>query len=316
MGRSLLALAAVMVALAVVFWISRDAPTPDGFTVGNGRLEAEEIHIATKWPGRVADVLVDEGASVEAGQVLVRMDTETLAAQLAEAQAAVVAAQRRRDAAEAIVVQRHSECTLAEKEFRRTEELYQRDVASEQRVDVGKARVETAHAACEAARAQVADAAATIEAARAAVARIESELRDGELRAPLAGRVQHRLAHPGEVLPAGGRVLTLLDTSDVYMTLFLPAEHAGRVRIGADARVVLDAEPERPLAARVSFVAEEAQFTPKHVETRTEREKLSFRVKVSLRDTADAALKPGVPGVAWIRLDDATPWPEPLPRAP
>ncbi len=313
MARSLLALAAVAIALAVAFWISRDAPTPDGFAVGNGRLEAEEIYIATKWAGRVAEVLVDEGATVEAGQVLARMDIETLAAQLAEAQAAVVAAQRRRDAAEAVVAQRHSECGLAEKEFRRTEELYQRDVASEQRVDVGKTRVDTAHAACEAARAQVADAAATIEATRAAVARIESELREGDLRAPRTGRVQHRLAHPGEVLPAGGRVLTILDTSDVYMTLFLPAEHAGRVRIGADARVVLDAAQDQPLTASVSFVADEAQFTPKHVETRTEREKLSFRVKVSLRDTDDAALKPGVPGVAWIRLDDEKPWPEWLP---
>jgi HlyD family secretion protein len=310
--RSLVVLAAVGIVVAVALWIRRDVPAPDGFAVGNGRLEAEEIQIATKWAGRIAEVHVDEGASVEAGQVLARMDAETLEAQLAEAGAAVVAAQRRREAAEAVVVQRRSECDLAEKQLRRAEELYRRDVASEQHVDLETTRAETARAACRAARARVADAEATIEAARAVVARIESELREGALRAPRAGRVQHRLAHPGEVLPAGGRVLTMIDTHDVYMTLFLPAEHAGRVRLGGDARVVLDAAPERPLPARVRFVAEEAQFTPKHVETRTEREKLSFRVEVSLRETDDAALKPGAPGVAWIRLDEATPWPERL----
>jgi HlyD family secretion protein len=185
-------------------------------------------------------------------------------------------------------------------------------VASEHDVDIQRSRAETAHAASRAADAQVADATATIGAAAATVASLQTQLRDGALVAPVAGRIQHRLAEPGEVLAAGGRVLTLLDLSDVYMTLFLPAQEAGQLRIGAEARIVLDARPDHPIAAIVRFVSDEAQFTPKQVETRTEREKLSFRVKAHALDGHDSVLKPGAPGVTWVRLDAAASWPEAL----
>jgi HlyD family secretion protein len=309
LGMGALALAG---AAALAWWLARPPGVPAGFAVGNGRLEAGELHVATKLPGRIAEVLADEGDEVQAGQLLARMDTASLDAQLAEAKAQVAAVRMRREAAQAAVAQRMSECTLAEKELERAEALHRRDFASERDVDIGRSRAETAHAACDAAQAQVADLEAAIEAAAAAVARIETELADAALVAPRAGRVQHRLAEPGEVLPAGGRVLTLLDLSDVYMTLFLPAAAAGRLRVGAEARIVLDALPERPIPARVRFVSEEAQFTPKQVETSSEREKLSFRVKAQVLDGRDPVLKPGAPGVAWVRLDEGSPWPEQL----
>jgi len=280
--------------------------------MGNGRLEAEEIHVATKLPGRVAEVLVEEGDEVSAGQVIARMDTSSLEAQLAQAKAEAAAARMQRAAASAAVVQRNSECALAEKQLDRVQALHGKNVASQQSVDIERSRTETAHAACGAAQAEAAHAAAAIEAADAAVARIAADLRDSALVAPRAGRIQHRLAEPGEVLAAGGRVVTLLDLGDVYLTLFLPAEQAGRVKIGAEARIVLDALPERPVSARVSFVSDEAQFTPKQVETRSEREKLSFRVKAQVVDGHDPQLKPGAPGVAWVRLDESAAWPEAL----
>jgi len=287
-------------------------PVPAGFARGTGRLEAEEIHVAAERPGRLVEVAVEEGDRVETDQVLARMDADTLEAELARARARRDEARERRQAAAAVVAQRRSECDLARKEHERAVALHRRDVASQQRVDEARTRLETAESACEAARARLRDARAAIEAAEAGLQRVRADLDDLVLRAPRPGRVQYRLAEPGEVLPAGGRVLTLLDLADVTMTVFLPMEQAGRSEVGAEARVVLDAHPDTPLPARVEFVAEEAQFTPKEVETESVRQKLSFRVRVRLRNARGLPVNPGAPGVAWIRLDPDADWPEPL----
>ncbi|MGD2075337.1 MAG: efflux RND transporter periplasmic adaptor subunit [Gammaproteobacteria bacterium] len=289
---------------------------PAGFASGNGRIEAIEVNVATKLAGRLEAVLVDEGDMVDVGQVVARMDTRTLKAQLRAAQAKVEQAQRERDYALAIVRQRKSECALAEKQLARSRAMRRRDPGSisQEQIDHDVTALETARAACAAAEAQLANVDASIEAAVAEVERIQADIEDSILKAPLGGRVLYRLAEPGEVLPAGGRVLTLLDLTDVYMTLFLPTDEAGRVSLGAEARIIFDAAPHLVIPASVSFVAPEAQFTPKEVETRSEREKLMFRIKARI----DPALlrrhiekvKTGVPGVAYVRLDPARPWPE------
>ncbi|WP_234430416.1 HlyD family secretion protein, partial [Brucella melitensis] len=167
-----------------------------------------------------------------------------------------------------------------------------------------------------AAKAQVVDAQASVEAAKAAIAAIEADLRDATLTAPKPGRVQYRVAQPGEVLSAGGRVLNLVDLSDVSMTFFLPTAQAGRVAIGADARIVLDAAPQYVIPAKVSFVADVAQFTPKTVESEEERQKLMFRVKAKipqiLLQKYIQQVKTGLPGVAYVKLAPDAGWPKNL----
>jgi HlyD family secretion protein len=125
--------------------------------------------------------------------------------------------------------------------------------------------------------------------------------------------VQYRVAQQGEVVAAGGRVLDLIDLGDVYMTFFLPTAAAGRIALGAEVRLVLDAAPQFVIPARVSFVASEAQFTPKTVETASEREKLMFRVKAQvppeLLRKYMLKVKTGLPGMAYVRLDDKVEWP-------
>lgn len=302
----------LFVAIAIGWWLYHRSPLPEGFAAGNGRLEAEEIHIATKLPGRVAEVLVDEGDEVEVAQVLARMDTNVLQAELHRASALLRGVEQRRNAAAAVTAERRSQCRLAGKELKRAISLFEQHVGSEQQVDIQSSRFETAEAACDAAHAALVDAEAAIDAGAAQVERIEADIADGILLAPRSGRIQYRLAEPGEVLPAGGKALTVVDLDDVYMTLFLSEQEAGRSRIGAEARIVLDALPERPIRARVSFVASKAQFTPKQVETTSERQKLSFRVKAQVVEGRDPLLKPGMPGVAYIRLDETSPWPERL----
>jgi len=133
------------------------------------------------------------------------------------------------------------------------------------------------------------------------------------LKSPRAGRVQYRVAQPGEVLSAGGRVLNLVDLGDVHMTFFLPTVQAGRVALGAEVRLVLDAAPQYVIPAKATFVADVAQFTPKTVETEEERLKLMFRIKAQippeLLTKYIQQVKTGLPGMAYVRLDPNVEWP-------
>ena len=121
-----------------------------------------------------------------------------------------------------------------------------------------------------------------LEAATHDVELYNVEINDDTLVAPRDGRIQYRVANVGEVLPAGGHVFAMLDTSYVYMDIYLPTQQAGKVKYGADARIVVDAYPKAAIPAKVMFIATQAQFTPKTVETQTEREKLMFRVRVRI----------------------------------
>jgi HlyD family secretion protein len=162
----------------------------------------------------------------------------------------------------------------------------------------------------------VVDAEAAVDAARAAIESISADINDAVLTAPRAGRVQYRVAQPGEILPSGGRVLNLVDVGDVYMTFFLPTAQAGRVAMGTEVRIVLDAVPQYVIPAKVSFVADVAQFTPKTVETEEERQKLMFRVKAQISPELLRQyiqyVKTGLPGVAYVKLDPEAEWPAQL----
>ncbi|HAB62901.1 MAG TPA: glycoside hydrolase family 43, partial [Pseudomonas sp.] len=316
----------------------------EGFASGNGRIEATEIDVATKSPGRVIEILVDEGDFVQPGQVLARMDTDVLQAQLNQARAQVrqgenailtaeaMVAQREseRATAEAVVTQRRAELTAAQKRHQRTETLVARNAMARQQLDDDLAAMQSAQAALAAARSQVVSADAgiaaaksqviearsAVEAAQAGVERLQADIRDSELKSDRVARVQYRVAQPGEVLGAGGKLLNLVDLADVYMTFFLPERQAGRVAIGAEVRLVIDAAPQYVIPAKVSYVASVAQFTPKTVETESEREKLMFRVKAridpELLKRHMEQVKTGLPGMAYLKLDAESEWPADL----
>lgn len=291
------------------YWKSLHDRLPEGLSMGNGRLESTEVQIASKVPGRLAEVLVDEGDKVTRGQLLARIDTRTMEAQRSQAEAEVLRARENYAAAQASVQLRQSELLLASQELKRVREIYQRKFASQQLLDQQQARYDTATSAVVAARAQLAAIKAAIGAAEAQVAQLTSEINDSSLRAPIDGIIQLRLAEPGEVLGAGGRVLMLIDPSDQYMNLYLPAATTGRLTVGDQARIVLDALPEQALPAKIAFVAAKAQFTPKQVETRDERQKLVFRVKLRLTEpSAVPQAKPGMPGAGYVRTADVG-WP-------
>ena len=317
---------------------------PPGIASGNGRIEAVTIDIAAKIPGRVKEILVDEGDFVQAGQVLARIDIAVLEAQLREAEAElqrsriavetskslVTQRQAEQQAATALIAQRNAELDAKQKELVRSQALIKKGAVPESKLDDDRAAFQAARAAVSAAVAQAAAAQAAIGqaessvisaesavlAAQATIQRIQADIDDSVLKSPRDGRVQYRVAEPGEVLAAGGVVLNLVDLGDVYMTFFLPTEQAGRAALHAEARIVLDAVPQYVIPAAVSFVSDVAQFTPKSVETAEERQKLMFRIKANI----DPGLlrqhlrqvKTGLPGVCYVRLDPGQAWPPAL----
>ncbi len=345
--KTLVRVAAVAIAAVLLYavWVAmRPQGLPAGFAESNGRIEAVEIDIAAKTPGRVETVDVAEGDFVEAGQLLAKMDTTVLEAQLREAQANLERArigvqtaedqvrqqEAQKQAAQAVIAQRQAELGSAQKNYDRAKALVERNTAPVQQLDDTTAALEGGKAALAAAQAQLAaaDAAlsyarsgvvaahAAVDAAKATVERIGADIDDSSLRAPLAGRVQYRVVQPGEVVAAGGVVLNMVDLTDVYMNFFLPTEAAGRLTVGNEVHLVLDAAPQWVIPAEVTYVADVAQFTPKTVETEEEREKLMFRVKArisrELLEKYVRYVKTGVPGVAYVRLDPDADWPDDL----
>ncbi|KQQ27222.1 hemolysin secretion protein D [Methylobacterium sp. Leaf123] len=289
---------------------------PEGIAKSNGRIEATQVDVAAKYAGRIARLLVKEGDEVSAGQVVATISSPETEAQLRGAQAQVLRAKKSLAEAVALIAQRTSDLTFAEADFKRGKELVGKGYMTKQIFDQRKAKAEAGKAALDAAKAQEEQAKFAVQSAEADVQRLEAVLVDLVLRAPRDGRVQYRLAREGEVVGAGTRILTLLDLADVYMTIYLPAAQAGPLALNDEARIILDPVPQYVVPATISFVAADAQFTPKSVETEEEREKLTFRIKLQIDPqvlkTYRKRVKTGVRGMGFVRTKADVAWPPDL----
>jgi HlyD family secretion protein len=289
---------------------------PEGIVKTNGRLEATQVDVSAKYGGRLATLTVDEGDEVTAGQQVATISSPETEAQLRNAEAQVLKAKQSLAEAIALIAQRKSDLDFTRTDYDRGKILIEKKDISQQVVDMRRNKFEAAEAAYVAAEAQRDQAEAAIKSAVAEVDRLQSILVDMVLVSPRSGRVQYRLARAGEVVSAGQRILTILDLNDVYMTIYLPAEQAGRLMLGDEARTILDAIPQYVFPNTVSFVATEAQFTPKSVETTEEREKLMFRVKLQgdakVLDKYHRSVKTGLRGLAFVRTDPKIGWPKEL----
>lgn len=299
--------------LGANWWINRPPVLPPGFAASNGRLEADQIDISTKFAGRIAKISAEEGDPVTAGQTVALIDTAELAASLSQADALVLQAARLAASARADLVQQASAVTLADQELQRASSLSAKGFETLEVLDQRRSRKAAALAGYDSIAAKENAAIAAHDAAIASRAVIAVQIADATLVAPRAGRIEYRLANVGGVLPAGGKVFTMIDTGYVYIDVFLPTAEAGQVKIGAEARILLDAFPNRAVPAKVTFIAAQNQFTPKAVETKSERDKLMFRVRVRIDPDSLAAhaelARSGLPGVAVVRLDPHAAWP-------
>jgi HlyD family secretion protein len=294
----------------------RGRDMPEGTVKTNGRIEATQVDVAAKYPGRLATLTVDEGDEVTAGQVVATISSPETEAQLRAAQAQVLKAKQALAEAVALIAQRKSDLDFTKTDLERGMMLLQHANIPKQVVDQRRDKFESAEAMYVAAQAQRDQTEAAIKAAEADVERLQSILVDLVLVSPRSGRVQYRLARAGEVVAAGQRVLTILDLKDVYMTVYLPADIAGKLTLGDEARVIADPIPQYVIPATISFVATDAQFTPKSVETAEERQKLMFRVKLQgdpkVLDKYHRFVKTGVRGLGFVRTDPKIAWPDEL----
>mgnify|MGYP001176808436 CR=1 FL=1 len=343
-AKTSLIVAAIAIIAGAGWYFSQD--DLQGITASNGRIEVTPLDISTKLPGRINTISADEGDYVEKGQVLAVMQLDTLEAQLNEAKAHQQQAIHQANSAKAVIATRESDKAAtqsavsakesqlyaANRKLQRIQTLTSKGATTEQDLDdqeaytkvlqaeieTAKARVQAAQAAIDAAKAQYVATESQITAAQATIDRIQADIKDANLIAPVKGRIQYRIAEPGEVLGAGGKVLNLLDLSKVHMTFFLPTQAiiglvAGE-QDGSEVRIILDGAPEYVIPARITFISAEAQFTPKTVQTEDERQKLMYRVKATfdpeLLKKYQKYIKTGVTGAAYIKTDDEMPWPK------
>lgn len=313
---------------------------PDFVFHSNGRLELNRLDVASLYPGRVERVLVAEGDAVKANEVLVELSSAQSSGQLAAAQAATLRAAELVQRARAGVTQAQQAVTRADAEIAayrqqqkvakleldNAKQMRREDLVSASELAKRQADFERATASVKAAQAARAEAQAAVAQGQAAVAEAEAGVKqataqadtaasadaDMAIRSPLTARVEYRLVEPGTVIGAGSRVISLLDPADVSMNVFLPNATVGGLRVGDEARLVLDGI-DAVFPAQVSFIASEAQFTPKAVETADEREKLVFRVKLKVpaevAQRYDRLLKGGMTGDGYVRRDSSQAWP-------
>mgnify|MGYP003357386126 CR=1 FL=1 len=306
-------------ALAGVAWYVHRAHSakalPAGFAQSNGRLELERLDVASLYPGRVQAVLVDEGSEVKAGDVLAELSSATSSSRLAAAQAQKQRAQEASSRADAEIKAYEQQLRVAQLELDNAQKLRGESLVSDAEVSKRRAARDGAAASVKAARAARAEAYAAVSGAQALINEAASANDDMLIRSPKAGRVEYKLAEVGNVIAAGSKVVSLLDPGNVSMSIFLPNAQMIPLKVGDEARIVLDGL-DAVWPARISFIATNAQFTPKSVETTNEREKLMFKVKLRVPpETAlqyQRLLKGGMTGNGYVRTDAAQAWPAQL----
>ena len=294
----------------------------DGVIVASGHVEATEVTVSTKVPGHLERRAVDEGAVVQAGQEIARIDTTDTRLSLQAARAELAAAQadlrlrvngsRIEDIreAEAQVARSRADLSGAQEDLDRMEGLLATGSGTGKSRDDARTRRDVAKAALDAAqeherrlkagsRPEEIDAArARAAAAEAQIAQLEQQLKDALITSPVAGVVTEKLAEAGELLARGTGIVVVTDLPNAWLNAYVSEPDLGRLRLGQDAEVVTDDGQSRH--GRVSFLAKVAEFTPKNVQTRDERVKLVFRIKVAL-DNGDGLFKPGMPATARLQ---------------
>jgi HlyD family secretion protein len=290
-----------------------------GLIVASGHVEATEVLVSTKAAGVIESRAVDEGQAVDLGQELARIDTTdtrlALAAARAErAQAEAelrlrLAGSRVEDVREARAQVARAEADLAgaQKDLDRMQGLLAAGSGTTKARDDAATRRDVAKSALDAARERLGrleagsrreekDAArARLDAAEARVAQLEQQLKDAVSVSPVKGVVTEKLAEPGELAARGTGIVVVTDIANAWLNAYVAETDLARLRLGQEAEVVTDDGQLRK--GRVSFVASRAEFTPKNVQTRDERVKLVFRIKVAL-ENGDGLFKPGMPATA------------------
>jgi HlyD family secretion protein len=274
-----------LVGLVVLPGCSRDAGRR---LAASGIIEVTEVVVRSKIVGRVTALGFDEGQAVLAGHELALLATDELTAQERQALSAVATAQQQ-------VALAGTNLKLAEDTYSRNRALYESKMLSEQAFYQIESQLKSARTQLEAARGSQAQAQAGLNLLRV-------QLGNATIIAPVSGTVLERNIEVGELAMAGSAICKLGDLTRAYLKIYLPEGQYGRVRLGQQVQVSADSYPGRIFTGRVATIANQAEFTPKDIQTKEERTKLVFAVKIAI-DNPKAELKPGMPADATIVLE-------------
>ncbi len=325
--RRRIGVVAVVVIAAVVGWLALRSGNGAAGIDASGTVEATDADLGFSAPGRVAAVTVREGDRVKRGDVLARLEASELEARTSAAEAQLEAARaalaeleagaRSEDIAQARAAEwaaaRHMED--GRRDLARARTLHEGGAISQEALDKAETRFEVTGAQLEQARQRLraletGPRQERIRAQRAAVAATEAAVRQATaaldntvVTAPFDGRITTRHRDPGETVQPGQPVVTLLDPEDRWVRIYVAEDRIGAVRIGQPAVITSDTYPDREYGGRVVFIAREAEFTPRNVQTREDRVKLVYAVRVEITGDPDYVLKPGTP--ADVRLASA-----------
>ena len=320
-------LAVAMVAALVAWWrwvaVNEEA---NRAIRGSGIIEVTEVDVAFEVPGTIAERYVDEGALLDKGEPVARLDDKEYRLQVERATAAKSAAEARYrlllkgprgqevDQALAAVEAADSTYDTQQHEFERAKALYERNVVSRSEFDKVSSAFSDARANRDRTHAQlgmlkegyrteeVEEGRARLREAEKTLELAELNLSRCQLFTPLAGRVLSKNREAGETVPAGASIVTLGDLTRPWLNLYIGERDLGKVSLGMKADVTVDSFPTQPFPGKVTFISDKAEFTPKNIQTPDERVKLVYRIKIEV-ENRNQVLKPGVPADGVIALN-------------
>lgn len=320
-----------LVAVAIIWVVDRSSVDSDDRLRISGNIEVTEVRASFRLPGRLKERLVDEGDQVAVGQPIGRLDTNELTREvsqrIAERDGAAAAfkevqngylpeelaqARAKRDEAQA-------DYQRLDVELNRQKTLLQQEVVSKREFDLDQASYEVAKARLQESSKALAllergirqeridQAAARLKQSEEALEISKARLGYAELRAPIKGWVLSRSAEAGEYVQAGTPIVTIGDLASVWFRGYISEQDLGRVKLGDSVNVTTDTFPNKVYEGKITFISQEAEFTPKNIQTAKERVKLVYRIKVTLRN-ADGELKPGMPaeGIIITHVESGT----------
>lgn len=322
---SLISLLIVAASTGVFFGCTAEGAEVDG----TGTIEAREVNLAAVQSGTLVSVEVQEGDAVRSDQIVARTDDEIPRRQLRQAESKHAQTRAQLDllqsgahpkdieSAAAQVAQAEEQFELARKEWDRIQTLYKENSVSRQQYDSGLAAYRTGQAQLDAARAaleklqnlarpqEIASARAAVDQAEQQAAIVRRHVQDCVIRTPIEGVVSELYYEVGELVPAGRTIATIRTVDQVYVTVYVPEPLLSQIQVGQRAEVYVDGRPDTAFSGRIAQISQEAEFTPKNVQTKEQRVKLVYAVKLDVRNS-DGILKPGMPADVNLLLEDGT----------
>ena len=295
----------LFVGLSLYFFKKQDKPK--GLLILHGRVEGKEIHISSKVQGRIIRLYKRESDSVKKGELLAELRPDEYLAMLYSAQKEVQAAEETVLMAQSYLIKSQAKVEQAKRDLERHGALFQEGLVSKRDLEIAELNYLSALAELKVNERYVAQAEAKRASALQKLKEVEVYFRETKIYAPADGVILSRVAEEGEVVNPGQVIYTMVDLNKLYIKVYIPEPELGKVKLGQQARVYVDAYPDRYFNGTLTRVYEKAEFTPKNVETKDERVKLVFGAEVSV-ENPEGLLKPGMPADVVLKVDPKAEW--------